>query len=210
MGFKPEDFFVGVIDFFAILLPGAVLSFVMIDFAHGHVFGNVLPSIRTEGQGWVLFAFSSYLLGHFVFLAGSYIDPLYNELRGRFVPKEKDCTYLRAKEIKETYLGDSSSEPLMNTFQWAKANAQLRYPAAMLEIRRHEADSKFFRSLIIVLVVLAVVLIRKLAWIETVICLALIVVSFARYAEQRWKAAQRAYEYLIAMEQMGGHRTQSP
>ena len=64
MGFKPEDFFVGVIDFFAILLPGAVLSFVMIDFAHGHVFGNVLPSIRTEGQGWVLFAFSSYLLGH--------------------------------------------------------------------------------------------------------------------------------------------------
>jgi hypothetical protein len=210
VSYKPEDFFVGVIDFFAVLLPGALLSFLMIDFARWHVFGRILPPIRNEAQGWVVFAFSSYLLGHFVFLAGSYTDPLYHQFRRRFVPKEKDRTYLQARKIKETCLGDSSSEPIMNTFQWAKANAQLRYPAALLEVRRHEADSKFFRSLIVVLAVLVFVLISKAAWIATLICLPLIMLSFARYAEQRWKAAQRAYEYVIAMQQMGGQRTESP
>lgn len=210
MGYKPEDLFVGVIDFFAVLLPGALLSYVMLDVARDHVFGRILPPIRSEGQGWVVFAFSSYLLGHFVFLAGSYIDPLYDRVRRRLIPKEKDRTYQRARGIKEKCLGDSPSEPVMNTFQWAKANAQMRYPAALLEVRRHEADSKFFRSLIVVLIVVVLVLLSKAAWVESLLSLVLIVVSFVRYAEQRWKAAQRAYEYLIAMEQLGGSRPQLP
>jgi hypothetical protein len=63
MGYKPEDFFVGVIDFFAVLLPGALMSFVIADFARHHLFGKALPAIQGEAQGWVVFAFSSYLLG---------------------------------------------------------------------------------------------------------------------------------------------------
>lgn len=210
MGYKPEDFFVGVVDFFAVLLPGALLSFKLVDFARAHVFGKTLPSLQGEAQGWVAFAFASYLLGHFIFLAGSYLDPLYDRLRRRFVPKEKDRTYLRAREIKERVLGETPSAPVMNTFQWAKANAQLRYPGALLVVRRHEADSKFFRSLIIVLVIAVPVLVSKAAWIESLVCLVLILASLWRYAEQRWKATQRAYEYLIAMGEREGTRAELP
>jgi len=210
MGYKPEDFFVGVVDFFAVLLPGALLSFMAIDFSRLHIFGRVLPPLRSEAQGWVVFVFASYLLGHFIFLAGSYLDPLYDRLRKKFVPKEADRTYLLAREIKEKCLGDSTSEPIINTFQWAKANAQMRYPAVLVEVRRYEADSKFFRSLIVVLAAIAIILVAKAAWLEFVFCLVLIVISFLRYAEQRWKAAQRAYEYLIAMQQLAGGKVQSP
>jgi hypothetical protein len=81
---------------------------------------------------------------------------------------------------------------------------QLRSPGALVEVRRHEADSKFFRSLIVVLLVIVVFLIFKGAWLESVFCLVLVGASFGRYAEQRWKAAQRAYEYLLAIESLGG------
>jgi hypothetical protein len=209
MGYKPEDLFVGVIDFFAVLLPGALISFVIADFARHHLFGKALPAIQGEAQGWVVFAFSSYLLGHFVFLVGSYVDPLYNRLRRRFIPKEKDLTYLRAKAIKEKRLADNPREMLMNTFQWAKATMQLRSPGALVEVRRHEADSKFFRSLIVVLLVIVIFLIARGAWLESIFCLVLVGASFGRYAEQRWKAAQRAYEYLLAIELLDG-RTPLP
>jgi len=200
MAYKPEDFFIGVIDFFAVLLPGALLSFMMADFAQRYVFGRALPLIQSESQGWVVFVFSSYLLGHFVFLAGSYIDPLYNQLRERFVPKAKDLAYLRAKEIKEHCLKDNPHETVMNTFQWAKATLQLRSPGVLAEVRRHEADSKFFRSLIVVLLVLVCVMIARAAWLAAGMCLVLVIASFGRYAEQRWKAAQQLYEYLLATE----------
>jgi hypothetical protein len=203
MAYKPEDFFVGVIDFFAVLLPGALLSFVFADFACHHVFGRALPALQGGMQGWVVFVFSSYLLGHFVFLVGSYIDPLYDRFRRKFVPKEKDRTYMRAKEIKEECLGDNPQEMVMNTFQWAKANLTLRSPAALVEVRRHEADSKFFRSLIVVLLAVELILISKAAWIEAAVCFVLVVASFGRYAEQRWKAAQRAYEFLLAIKLLG-------
>jgi len=203
MGYKPEDFFVGVIDFFAVLLPGALFSFVIADFARHYLFGGALPDFHGEVQGWVVFAFSSYLLGHFIFLAGSYIDPLYNWFRERFVPKEKDLTYLRAKAIKEKCLADNPHEMVMNTFQWAKSVIQLRSPGALVEVRRHEADSKFFRSLIVVLLLTLIILSAKGAWLGSIICLILVGASFGRYAEQRWKAAQRAYEYVLAIVYLG-------
>ena len=206
MGYKPEDFFVGVVDFFAVLLPGALLSFVMMDFATRNVFGKVLPHVEGT-QAWVVFAFSSYLLGHFVFLAGSYVDLIYDPLRKVFKPQDR--TYLRARELKEKCLGDSVKEPLMNTFQWSKTTIQLKCPAALAEIRRYEADSKFFRSLIVVLVITIFVLISKGAWNAGLLCLLLMLASFGRYAEQRWKAAQRAYEYLIAIGRLGGSAERS-
>lgn len=137
-----------------------------------------------------------------MFLVGSYVDVLYNPVREKFIPKEKEQTYLCAREIKEKYLGDNPNEEVINTFQWAKANVQLRYPAAAVEIRRLEADSKFFRSLIIVLLVIGLILICKGAWVESAGCFVLMLASFWRYADQRWKAAQRAYEYLIVLEKM--------
>jgi hypothetical protein len=111
------------------------------------------------------------------------------------VPKEKDLGYQRAKRIKEK--GESADAPVMNAFQWAQAKVQLRCPTALAEVRRYEADSKFFRSLIVVLGGLIPILISKGLRGESVASILLITASFGRYAEQRWKAAQGAHEYVI-------------
>ena len=73
MATKPADFFIGVVDFFAIILPGALLSYLALDAATQHVIGPITPALKDATQGWVAFALSSYLLGHFASLIGAFI-----------------------------------------------------------------------------------------------------------------------------------------
>src|SRR5205085_9252162 len=69
--------------------------------------------------------------------------------------------YNSARAIKEKYVDDSVADEIVNTFQWAKANVQLRSPASAPEIYRLEADQKFFRGLIVVLIIICLLFIFK-------------------------------------------------
>jgi hypothetical protein len=96
----------------------------------------------------------------------------------------------------------------MNTFTWAKTVLLLRAPAAFAEVQRYEAESKFFRSLILVLPIAG--LAAALHWaligqfLLAVLALAapwpLARLSFARYAERRRKSTQWAYSYVISLQ----------
>ena len=67
---KPTDFFVGIVDFFSILLPGALLTFLIITSLSEHtsqhpLLAKALEEFRGERKvGWVAFAIASYILGH--------------------------------------------------------------------------------------------------------------------------------------------------
>jgi len=66
MNFEPQKFFVGLIDFFSTLLPGAVLTLLAKDWWGPLFQGNAYSGLKGAG-GWVVFLFASYLLGHFDF-----------------------------------------------------------------------------------------------------------------------------------------------
>src|SRR5260370_738238 len=85
MDYKPGDFFIGVIDFFGILLPGAVLLFL-----RGQWLSQILGLNQTM---WVVFFFASYVLGHFLVGAGGY----FSRLHRFYLPEHKDDYY---KEVK--------------------------------------------------------------------------------------------------------------
>ncbi|HEU5090859.1 MAG TPA: hypothetical protein VFT99_25585, partial [Roseiflexaceae bacterium] len=78
---EPEKVFIGLVDFFSVLMPGGLLAYLGKDWAAQVVFG--LPAYPLDGpEQWMVFLFISYLLGHFVFLAGSTLDDwLYDPLR---------------------------------------------------------------------------------------------------------------------------------
>ena len=71
--FDPQKFFIGMMDFFSILLPGAVLTYLFSDVAGAPIFKD--DPIPGGAEGWIVFIFSSYLLGHLVFL-GTTLSPL--------------------------------------------------------------------------------------------------------------------------------------
>jgi hypothetical protein len=86
--FEPQKFFIGLIDFFSILLPGAFLTFLL------RIRIEELPPIherleRLEGaKAWAAFLVASYLLGHLAFLLGSWLDELYDWLRRRTLDQQ--------------------------------------------------------------------------------------------------------------------------
>ena len=66
MNFDPQRFFIGLMDFFSILLPGALLTFILMgDAGSGRTGGRA--SELVGARGWAAFLFVSYLLGHLFF-----------------------------------------------------------------------------------------------------------------------------------------------
>jgi hypothetical protein len=88
--FEPGTFFVGIIDFFAVLVPGAVVVYLLSPEAEHLVSTFVFPRRMGENEGLMLFAFASYVFGHFIFLMGSLLDPLlYDKIRDATAERQK-------------------------------------------------------------------------------------------------------------------------
>lgn len=230
MDFEPEKFFIGVIDLFSILMPGAVLSYYTYRRVPSRVMG--LDHWTVHGaEGWVVFLFTSYLLGHFLFFVGSWLDDfVYDFLRKRTTKEQitrilngrkisstivrslvwvcfkenADRTYERALTIRASYLKRiSAPKEAINTFQWCKARLALEHREALAAVNRFEADSKFFRSFVPVMfmVIVAEIVLHRGAWkLWSLLAALAMILSFLRYMEQRFKSTQQAYWFVITLE----------
>jgi hypothetical protein len=201
MSAEPEKFHVGMIDFFSIILPGAILAYELrLLMAQGQL-PQVFPPTTSDAEGWVVFAVSSYILGHFLFQAGSWLDPASDAVREHLSPKHNDAALQVVVRIKQASLEDDPQmNGAVNAFQWAKCRLALSYPGAFAIVQRFEADSKFFRSLAVVLAFLTLSFIYTAHWGAMLTALTLCAASLWRYGEQRLKSTRQAYWYLITLE----------
>lgn len=202
MKFDPGSFYLGVVDFFSIMLPGGVLAYFLSGPYQASVFGTLFPAIPPGTAGWVIFLFAAYLLGHIVFLLGSYLDNIYDPIRKRVWPKENDFAFQQADRLKRERLGADAAKAI-NTYQWARAILTLHHPAGMAEVARLEADSKFFRSLVVVLIILLAATLAN-DWHQTgavfpVLLGIAAVLSYWRYTERRYKSTEQAYRFMIVL-----------
>src|SRR5258708_16027370 len=72
---KPGDFYVGVVDFFAVALPGAI-GCAWIVRAEPAVIDAYLPKLD-GAAAWAAFAVASYALGLLVYFVSSFLDVAY-------------------------------------------------------------------------------------------------------------------------------------
>jgi ADP-ribose pyrophosphatase YjhB (NUDIX family) len=216
MGFEPQKFFIGVIDFFSIILPGALLVYLLGGF-HG-----------VEGtEPWLVFLFASYLMGHLLNLIGAIVfDDAYKRLVGAALETRTErlaegqapsapifgfwakillagnnrAALQQARRIKESYLDPIDAAASINTFQWAKARLAIEQPQALAAVERFEADSKFFRSFGVALFILTIWWLIVASPLLTLATLVLLIFSFRRFAQLRSKSTQEAYWYIITLE----------
>lgn len=71
MNFEPQKFFIGLMDFFSILLPGALLIYLLVDNVGPLVLGDRYSKLAGSEAGAV-FLFVNYLLGHLVILISTW------------------------------------------------------------------------------------------------------------------------------------------
>lgn len=128
------------------------------------------------------------------------------------VKTDADNAVSQAVRLKEHYLDPLNASSAINAFQWCKARLTLEHPEAMATVQRFEADSKFFRSLLIVLCVLILLGLVESRPVITLVSVALLVLAFWRYVDQRVKATSQAYWYVITLEgqREGGYRQPPP
>jgi hypothetical protein len=200
---KPTEFYVGVLDFFAILLPGAIATAILAPRIGHLIIGPLVAPPAGDAARWAAFLTSSYFLGHLIFLVGSYLDPLYNAVRKWLNPYGNESAYQCAMRIRDGLLLEPAERMALNTFQWARSVLVARCPTAAEDVHRLEADSKFFRSLLIVCALSSIAFLSRGQAIEGIVALVLIPLCFARYYERRLKSTTQAYIHLITMHRLG-------
>lgn len=231
MNFDPQKFFIGLMDFFSILLPGALLTWLLMEEVGPVVLGDRYAQLA-GAQAWAAFLFASYLFGHLVFLLGSWLDEFYDwarrhtmntqiamlARRGRLLPwiaraliwlvfkSERNLAVDRAGKIKQRALGDLQAKDAINTFQWSKAWLNAESPASLAVVQRFEADSKFFRCFAVVLLLLLAVWPWQHHWplAGIPVVLVLLLLALWRYMEQRYKATNQAYWSVITLTARNG------
>jgi 8-oxo-dGTP pyrophosphatase MutT (NUDIX family) len=226
MNFDPQKLFIGLMDFFSILLPGAVITYLLMGEVGPVVLGDRYAALA-GAEAWAAFLFASYLFGHLVFLLSSWLDEFYgwargytlNEqirrlaIRGKLIPwplrlgiwavfrDESDHAFRRAEQVKKRLLSPLQAHRAVNTFQWCKVWLNVESPPCLQAVQRLEADSKFFRSFVVVLAVLLI----SSPWHHPGSPLlafgtaGLLLLALWRYIEQRWKATNQAYWSVLTL-----------
>ncbi len=194
---KPGDFLLGVFDFFAVLLPGSLATWLALQYIPAGALQDALsfglggtPDPVVLGTAFLV---SSYMLGHFVFMTGAHLDPSYDRWLRRAKPLSRDTTFDAAKKVRDT-LSEDLHGAEFTLLKWSKVYIQITAPNARAEIDRLEADQKFFRSVVVVSAAFAAhFLLRDGAPAPGIAAIAMCALSYRRYIEQRWKMSELIY-----------------
>jgi hypothetical protein len=197
MASKPNDFYLGVIDFFSIFIPGAVLLFLeqakIIELEkYLHILSDHTPANDTSWIIWTAFAVASYMSGHFLFIIGGRLNNIH-DMRREPLSNQVDKTLLSKIGLKN----DTKNSVLLRK---VKIYILLHSSSGFSEIERQLANYKFFRTLTIVFSVDAILSIFPLNAPRFVLSVLLVIVCFLRFQdlrEETEKLALTMLEFLL-------------
>lgn len=206
---KPGEFMIGVVDFFAVVLPGMLATWMLISYLPPDMARYLDLGAPGEDPDrslrWAAFLLGSYVLGNFVFMLGAKLDASYDRWRWRTKPTDRDRAFQAAKRLLEE-LTPALKGGEFTTLKWAKSYIQIHSPGARAEIDLLEAHSKFFRSLVIVAAALAAhFLLREGSLYLSLGAATLAALSYRRYLDRRWAATELSYGTVVVL-----HSTRSP
>ncbi|MBK9316769.1 MAG: hypothetical protein IPM55_21365 [Acidobacteria bacterium] len=113
MNFDPQKFFIGLMDFFSILLPGALLTYLLMGEVGPVILGDRYATL-TGAEAWAAFLFASYLFGHLVFLLGSRVDEFYDWARSYTVNTQTQPLQVhKRRPVGLEVMGYNRAQPLL-------------------------------------------------------------------------------------------------
>ena len=164
MNADPQKFFIGLMDFFSIMLPGAPLTFLFRADVGRAALGKRYQELADAPLSWSARAPSWLAFG-----------------------RERNLAVHQPTRTERQPLEPLQAGDAVNTFQRCKTLLAIESPASLAIVPRFEADSQVFRCLAVVLAILLAVWLWRGPWLPAAIplSLALLVLALWRYMEQR-------------------------
>jgi len=152
---KPSEYFIGILDFFGILLPG-VVAISLLRLQHPELATRISRSLDLPAsQGVVAFIVVAYLAGYLFNVTSLALDRLTGPLQHRsFETYSGQRLYGRASELKNACLSEKDRD-LLPTYTWALASVRNHFPIWSADIERLDAYTALFRSMSLVLALTA-------------------------------------------------------
>lgn len=199
MNLKPGDFLFGIVDFLAFLVPG-VIFLVTLPEVVGIVFPEQVGGSAAESDtiNVLLFIVLSYVFGHFIHHLGALtLNPVYKYtyFKGK-IKKHADFIQHAEKSI-ERMLPQHS-----NPVRAADGYIRCYQPSLIPELDKHEANSKLFRALALLCLYLCFYTHTLVPW-QVPLLLMLSLLSYSRFANQRWKRQLLTYEFFTILNYKG-------
>lgn len=196
MNFKPGDFFLGIVDFLGVLVPGAVLVFLEADWLR-RAFGTS-PLLAH----WLVFAAAAYFLGHLLLAVTEFLNGLGKRFAGRVFHQTQEAAKI-LEGVSRPLLGKAATEHPGIVFHAALSFLRLKNADAAAEIDRHMAGYKLLRCLVAVFFIDLILTIPKfrefrLRLPADFILVALLFVAFVRMLQ--W-ANLLAFQYCILIDE---------
>jgi hypothetical protein len=224
---KPTDLFIGVTDFFSVLLPGSLLTWFCQCYSYQTCLELKLPVClpQERSEQIALFLATSYIVGNLLFIVASQLDNwFYDKFRNWKFNKNKDLCFQTEKLIRDEYINapklidellertyiklenpneKHTYKEIFNTYKWALCFIGAKNPDLLVDVKKYEADSKFFRSLVVGFIIVAfAVLLKENNGILFVGLIILSFLSFYRYADLRHKSTEKAYQLIVTLHHL--------
>lgn len=154
MAYKPGDFFLGVIDFFGTLVPGAVLMYLYGDSILALLGGQ--PTLDGQVSRWVAFFVGAFVLGQILLGVSELLDWLqivYSPVSKDRYYQEVKCRIKLPRNSEQGKVPDpppDSEKARVTAYYRAYSFVRLCSPDGIVEIERQSAKYKLFRSLTLV------------------------------------------------------------
>jgi hypothetical protein len=185
-----------IMDILSLFVPGAVAFAILgrvpaIDqfFIETHLY---------EYEGWVhvaKFLVLIYILGHFLFFFGSLLDDwVYDKLKDSIWKNKSLQDMVVRFKIYQTGIADGDT---FNAFKWCSAWLLIHQPKLYEQMERHMAESKFFRSLVVVGLLAVAIFGSQSDLGLALVSLLVTAFSLVRYMTQRKKSVDMAYQGVI-------------
>lgn len=205
MAYKPGDFFIGVIDFLAVLVPGLILLMLQGRWAYA-----IYPLNNPIANSAWLFSFvvAAYVVGHFLFALGERFVNRFHDRRRKKIDLPEDCqSKLEELNISVGSIDILSADGRNQMYHRAFSLIRLKGGEALSEIERSAANYKLFRSLVLVFSLDALLSLIPEEWtvqcffsfprVRVFISIALAFAAYFRYAFLRDWTERLALEFAV-------------
>ncbi|WP_298511300.1 hypothetical protein [uncultured Kordia sp.] len=190
MSLKPNDFFIGLQDFFTILVPGGVFVIFLyfnMDAVTKDLFNILFKDEKFYNFQFPILLFYSYIFGHVLKRIGRILDIIYDKF---FSLKGSDLVEEIKKHKKEKF-------KLLSNYEWARFTLLESNSSYANEVERDMVSSKFFRTLVICIIPILIFFIIKGKLLVDIGLILLLTFSFYQYIHLRKNSVEKTYKYAI-------------